>query len=407
MNYLTKGTQPDDPIEARKLRIKAARYAIIDDTLFRKSFSGPYLRCLDPREAEWVLKETHQGTCGNHTGGRSLARKALTQGYFWPYMARDAEQFSRKCDKCQRHAPLIRQPTEELNPVVGPWPFARRGMDIVGPLPTAVGGKKFVILATDYFTKWVEAEAYKTVTQTYVVRFVWRNIICRFGIPRAIVTDNGTQFDNRKFRSYCEEKGIIQQFSSRSYPQGNGQAEKTNHTIFDCLKRRLEQRKGKWSEELPNVLWAYRTTKWKPTGESPFSLAYGTEAVIPTEIGLPTVRTLVVESNDNEQKLAHNLDLLEEQRETAALRLANYQNQAANYFNKRVRQRKFKVGEWVLRKVMENTKDLNAGKFGRIWEGRYEVTEAYGKRAYMLRHIESGQYVPRPWNAIHLRKYFI
>ncbi|KAI5317942.1 hypothetical protein L3X38_037649 [Prunus dulcis] len=101
MNYLTKGTQPSDPIEARKLRIKAAKYAIIDDTLFRKSFSGPYLRCLDPREV-------HQGTCGNHTGGRSLAHKALTHGYFWPYMARNAEQFSRKCDKCQRHAPLIR-----------------------------------------------------------------------------------------------------------------------------------------------------------------------------------------------------------------------------------------------------------------------------------------------------------
>ncbi|XP_034225508.1 uncharacterized protein LOC117635271 [Prunus dulcis] len=269
MNYLTKGTQPSDPIEARKLRIKAA--------------------------------------------------KALA--------------------------------------------IARWGMDIVGPLPTAVGGKKFILLATDYFTKWVEAEAYKTVTQTDVVRFVWRNIFCRFGIPRAIVTDNRTQFDNHKFRSYCEENWIIQQFSSQNHPQGNGQAEKTNRTIFDCLKRRLEQCKCKWSEELPNVLWAYRITKRKPTDESPFSLAYGTEAVITTESGLPTVRTLVVESNDNEQQLAHNLDMLEEQQEVAALRLANYQNQAANYFNKRVRHRKFKLGEWVLKKVMENTKDLNAGKF--------------------------------------------
>ncbi|KAI5313860.1 hypothetical protein L3X38_043036 [Prunus dulcis] len=192
MNYLTKGIQPDDPIEARKLRIKATRYAIIDDTPFRKSFSGPYLRCLDPREVEWVLREIHQRTCGNHKGGGSLAHKALTQGYFWPYMARDVEQFSRKCDKCQRHALLIRQPAKKLNPVVGPWPFARWVMDIVGPLPTAVGRKKFVSLATDYFTKWVKAEAYKTVTQTDVVRFVWCNIICRFGIPRAIVTDNGT-----------------------------------------------------------------------------------------------------------------------------------------------------------------------------------------------------------------------
>ncbi|KAI5324480.1 hypothetical protein L3X38_033553 [Prunus dulcis] len=154
----------------------------------------------------------------------------------------------------------IRQPTKELNLVVGPRPFIYWWIDIVRPLPIAVEGKKFVLLATDYFTKWVEAEAYKT--------------------------------------------------------------------------RTLEKRKGKWSKELPNVLWAYRITKRKPIGESPFSLAYGTEAVIPTEIGLPTVRTLVVESNDNEQQLAHSLDMLEEQRETAALQLANYQHQATNYFNK-------------------------------------------------------------------------
>ncbi|KAI5335642.1 hypothetical protein L3X38_025775 [Prunus dulcis] len=94
-------------------------------------------------EAEWALKEIHQGTCGNHTGGRSLTHKALAHGYFWPDVALDAEQFSRKCDKCQRHAPLIRQPAEELNPVIGHWPFARWGMDIMGPLPAAVGGKKF------------------------------------------------------------------------------------------------------------------------------------------------------------------------------------------------------------------------------------------------------------------------
>ncbi|KAM2185678.1 hypothetical protein ACFX1Q_030655 [Malus domestica] len=138
---------------------------------------------------------------------------------------------------------------------------------------------------------------------------------------------------------------ITLQLSSKSYPQGNSQAEKTNRTIFYCLKKKLEQRKGKWHEELPNVLRAYRTTKRKPTGESPFSLAYGTEAVIPTEVGLPTVRTLVVENGENNQQLAHNLDLVDEQREITALRLANYQNQVATYFNTRVKSKRFRVGK--------------------------------------------------------------
>ncbi|KAM2875969.1 hypothetical protein COP2_019024 [Malus domestica] len=242
-------------------------------------------------------------------------------------------------------------------------------MDIVGPLPRAPGSNKFVLLATGYFTKWVEAESYVSVTQDDV-------------------------FDNRRFRSYCIEKGIKLQFSSRSYPQGNGQAEKTNRTTFYCLKKKLEQRKGKWHDELPNILWAYRTTKRKPTGESPFSLAYGTEAVIPTEVGLPTVRTLVVENGENDQQLAHNFDLVEEQRKIVTLRLANYQNQVAAYFNKRVKSKRFRVGEWVLRKVMENTKDLNAGKLGRIWERPYEVTKAFGNRAYKLRHVETVAFHP-------------
>ncbi|KAM2797982.1 hypothetical protein COP1_002989 [Malus domestica] len=91
VNYLTKGIQPEDLVEARKLQMKAVRYAIFSDTLYRRSFSGPYLRCLNPRQSEWVLRELHEGMCGNHSGGRSLAHRALTQGYFWPYMARDAE----------------------------------------------------------------------------------------------------------------------------------------------------------------------------------------------------------------------------------------------------------------------------------------------------------------------------
>ena len=142
-------------------------------------------------------------------------------------------------------------------------------MNIVGPLLRASGNNKFVILTTDYFTKWVEAKTYVSITQDDVVRFVWQNIICRFGIPKAIETANETLVDNRRFRNCCTEKGITLQFSSKNYPQGNGQLEKTNRTIFYCLKKKLEQRKGMWHGELPNVLWAYRTTKRKPIGEKP------------------------------------------------------------------------------------------------------------------------------------------
>ena len=162
-------------------------------------------------------------------------------------------------------------------------------MDIVGPLPAVAAHKKFLLVATDYFSKWVEVEAYASIKDKDITKFVWKNIICRFGIPQTILADNGPQFDNITFRNFCSELNIQNLYSIPRYPQSNGQAEATNKTLITALKKRLEQAKRKWVKELPGVLWAYRTTPRRPTGNTPFALAYGMDAVIPTEIGLPTI----------------------------------------------------------------------------------------------------------------------
>ncbi|XP_059659088.1 uncharacterized protein LOC132305465 [Cornus florida] len=176
--YLKHGTLPNQKTEARKLRLTAAKYAIINNQLYRKSFLGPNLKCLSPTEALVVLKQIHDGDCGNHSGGRSLTHKVLTQGYFWLYLARNAEEYAGRCDKCQRHGPMKHQPAEDLHAMANPWPFAQWGIDMVGPLPKTVEQKEYVLLATDYFTKWVEIEAYSSVTHEQVKNFLWNNIIC-------------------------------------------------------------------------------------------------------------------------------------------------------------------------------------------------------------------------------------
>lgn len=312
VNYLEFAIQPDNPIESRKLRIKAARHRMIEGELFRQSFSGPLLQCFGPAQAILVLTEIHEGSYGAHIGGRNLAHKVMFQGYYWPYLAREAAQYVRKCDKCQKHAPTSNAPAEELNTLGVPWVFARWGMDIVGPLPTAPGGFRYVLLSTNYFTKWVQAESYIAITGNDVIKFTWKNIICRFGTPRYIVCDNEMQFNNAGFQTFCQWYGITLQFSSRSYPQGNGQAEKTNRTIFDGVKWRLERRRGKWHQELQYVLWAYRTTRRKPTNESSYALTYGMEAIIPTKNILPKLRTWTIERGDNDGRIEEELDLLEE-----------------------------------------------------------------------------------------------
>ncbi|XP_059670631.1 uncharacterized protein LOC132316139 [Cornus florida] len=285
--------------EAQKLRLTTTKYAIINNQLYRKSFSGPYLKCLSPTEALVVLQQIHDEDCGNHSGARSLAHKVLTQGYFWPYLAQNAEEYTQRCDKCQRHDPMKHQPAEDLHAMTNPWPFAQWGIDMVGLLPKTVEQKEYMLLVIDYFTKWVKADAYSSVTHKQVKSFLWNNIICRFGVPKVIMMDNGKNLDNRSTRKFFVEHGIIQKLAA--------------------------------------VLWAYRTTPRRPSGESPFAMAYGSEAVIPTEAAIPTFRTSLLLEGNNSQQLEHSLDLLDEKKDATAIRLASYQQQLCNSYNKRVR----------------------------------------------------------------------
>ncbi|RVW82803.1 hypothetical protein CK203_051160 [Vitis vinifera] len=142
-------------------------------------------------------------------------------------------------------------------------------------------------------------------------------------------------------------------YSTPRYPQSNGQAEATNKTLITALKKRLEQAKGKWVEELPGVLWAYRTTPGRPTGNTPFALAYGMNAIIPIEIGLPTIRTEAGKQDDANAELGRNLDWADEVRESASIRMADYQQRASAHYNRKVRPRSFKNGTQVLRKVLK------------------------------------------------------
>ena len=180
------------------------------------------------------------------------------------------------------------------------------------------------MVGTDYFTKWVETEPSANIRNVDAKKFIWRNIVTRFGVPRTLISDNGLQFDGKTFRRYCCELGITNRYSTLAYPQGNRQAEAVNKVIVNGFKKRLDNAKGRWVEELPHVLWIYRTTPRWLTGETPFAMTYGAEAVIPLEANFPTLRTNFFTPSSNDELLGKSLDLIDERREKALIQSAYY-----------------------------------------------------------------------------------
>ncbi|GKU96467.1 hypothetical protein SLEP1_g9699 [Rubroshorea leprosula] len=405
LSFLRDGIVPEDRQEAMKLRRKASRYTLVDGVLYKRSFSLPLLQCLNPYEAEYALREVHEGVCGSHIGARTLAHKVLRQGYYWPNMYKDATLFVQRCLKCQFFAHLTHQPAEELTTLVAPWPFAQWGLDLLGPFIKGVGGVTHLIVGVDYFTKWVEARPLSSLTSKKVEDFVFSSIICRYGILNQIVADNGTQFNCTSFRDFCSSYGIKLQFTSVYHPESNGMVESVNKCILEGIKPRLEQHKAKWADEINNVLWAYRTTSRTATGETPYHLAFGTEAVIPVEIGVPSLRVTHFDEGQNGQLLRESLDLLDDLREEARLRTLVYKQKIANFYNKRVRPRTFKLGDLVLRKAGLTGFETRFGKLAPNWEGPYTVAEVPHPGAYILRDTK-GKRVPRVWNVNNLKKFY-
>ena len=202
LDYLLNSTLSEDKYESRKLKIKAARFTIYNNRLYKWSFSGPLLICLSPKEAKYVMTELHEGECRNHSGPRSLCNKALTTGYYWPTMRMNTYEFVKQCDKCQRFAQVSHMPPEKLHSTLIPWPFMKWGMDIVGKMLFAPVERVFMLAVTDYFTKWVEAEAFSRVRDKEVKSFIWKNVICRFVVPKEIVTDNGHSSSTQTFKTF-------------------------------------------------------------------------------------------------------------------------------------------------------------------------------------------------------------
>ena len=219
------------------------------------------------------------------------------------------------------------------------------------------------------------------------------------------MSDNGKQFDNPRFRDFCAELEIGNYYSSPAHPQSNGQAEVTIRTLKAALRTKLEDMKGKWVEYLPEVLWAYRTTRMSATQETPFALAFGTEVVAPIEVSLKSSRIELANTEQNEEALRLNLDLLDEKSEQVLRRTADYQRKMARYYDRKVKPMSYKPGDLVLKKLLPSRKDPTHGKLGLNWEGPYIVSRVVRPGNYELQ-TEEEKMLHHSWNAEHLKRFY-
>jgi transposase InsO family protein len=312
----------------------------------------------------------------------------------------------KRCEACQFHAKQIHQPAQELKTIPLTWPFAVWGLDILGPFSRAQGGYRYLYIAIDKFTKWVEVEPVCTIPARSAVKFIC-GLVCRFGVPNRRITDNGSQLTSGLFREYCASASFKICFTSIAYPRSNGQAERANAEVLKGLKTRsfntkLKAYGKKWLDNLQSILWSIHTTATKHTGETPFFLVYGAEAFLPTDVKFGSPRVLAFNELRQEDLIKDRLLQLEEARCQAALCATRYQQGLCRYHSRHVRARTLEVGDLVLTRILSRE---GLHKLSPIWEGPFKVMHITRPGSARL---ETAEDVPvgNPWNVAHLRKFY-
>jgi hypothetical protein len=284
ISFLQGNCLSDDKAYNKRMEARTRPYVIIKGELYKRGVCSPLLKCLSRNEGQELMREIHAGLCGAHIGSRPILGKVFRQGFYWPKAALDVADLVQKCENCQKCARDQKQPSSLTQLIQPTWPLQRWGLDLLGPLPPAQGNLKYVVVAVDSFSKWIEVKPFATITSATVQKFLWQNIVCRFGVPKAITVDNGTQFDAKTFRAFCDQIGTKVHFTSVRHPESNGLVERANGIIITgIMKSIFNQPRGKWPDELTKVVWNHNTIVSRSTGFTPFKLLFGDEAITPEE----------------------------------------------------------------------------------------------------------------------------
>jgi hypothetical protein len=279
------------PSKARTLKLHAIKYCIIDEKIYWKDPLGFLLRCLVETKTEKVINEFHEGVCGGHNAWQATTYKILRDGYYWPKLFTDVNTKLRTCILCQLFIGKHKVPALPLIPVKIEAPFQQWHLDFIGEIhPHSSAQHKWILTATDYFTKWVEAIPMRNTTDAVVINFLEENILSRFGCPRKIVTDNAQAFKSMAMIIFCQKFNIILGHSIAYYSQSNGLFESSSKILTTAIKKILTESKKMWHIHLKYAQWANKISTKRAIGTSPFQMLYGTNVILPINLALPVMK---------------------------------------------------------------------------------------------------------------------
>ncbi|KAJ9551351.1 hypothetical protein OSB04_015396 [Centaurea solstitialis] len=358
-------------------------FRIEPDRMPRRCVLGP---------AAWdILDNCHKGPTEGHFGANLTARKVLESGFYWPTIFKDAHALVKSCDACQRAGNITKKDEMPQQSISVSEVFDVWGIDFMGPFPDSKGNK-YILVAVDYVSKWAEAKASPTNDARVVVDFV-KSLVCRYGCPKAIISDRGTHFANYLLEKTLKRYGVHHRFSSAYHPQANGQAENTNRALKRILEKTVDNNPKIWSQKLEDALWAYRTAYKTPIGSTPYRMLYGKACHLPFEFkykALWALKKVHLDDIASGKERLINLHELEELRSLAYENSKIYKEQRKKWHDAHLKEVKvFKEGDKV--QMYQTRFKFSPGKLKSRWIGPYIVLKAYPS-GYVDLMTERGQF---------------